>query len=532
LKEVQTLTRVFSEADAMVVQRAPPATQALADIEGCADVALLKARVKPPREQAARARWEVLRTRVAEAQALRRAGKYREGRRIASGVVEEAKASGFRALEADAYKCLGSLEEGLGDLKAAEDALYRALWAAEAGRDDRVKARAAIHLGALLAKPHRRHVEANRWAEMAAAILERMRGDTPLEAALSSARGTIFHAEGRYPEALTHLERALALLHRIPEAKRDVLTTAVVYGSLGSTLSALGRHEEALLRRRQFLEMRQRHLGGAHPEVATAMVSVANSLQRLRRYEEAAAQYRQALAIQESALGPESPAAANTHNNLGALLIAQGSFEQALIHQERALAIKERFLGKKHAEVAATHNNLGEVLRAQERWEAARDHYRQALEIWSQTLGPDHPDVGVALQNLGEVSLAQHRFAEAIGYFEHALAVLEKAVGPQHPDVAFPLTGAGEASFGLGAAAKAVQLLERALRIREAARVPVGDLARTRFALARGLWKAAGDRERARLLAGQAKQGYAEAGKKHRRDLGRVEAWIARHGAR
>jgi hypothetical protein len=49
----------------------------------------------------------------------------------------------------------------------------------------------------------------------------------------------------------------------------------------------------------------------------------------------------------------------------------------------------------------------------------------------------------------------------------------------------------------------------------------------TRFALARALWDAGRDRDRARSLAAQARAGYATLGLKGKTQLAEIDAWSA-----
>ena len=69
---------MFSEATGEVVENAVSASNALASLDRCADVPVLRAVVKPPEDVATRAKVEDLRNRVAELKAKFDAGRYRE----------------------------------------------------------------------------------------------------------------------------------------------------------------------------------------------------------------------------------------------------------------------------------------------------------------------------------------------------------------------------------------------------------------------------------------------------------------------
>ncbi|MCY1013941.1 tetratricopeptide repeat protein [Nannocystis pusilla] len=119
---------------------------------------------------------------------------------------------------------------------------------------------------------------------------------------------------------------------------------------------------------------------------------------------------------------------------------------------------------------------------------------------------------------------------DALKLFARALASQEQVLGPDHASVAHTLLGRGDALIGLGRAAEAVPELERALAIREAAQVQPEELAEARFAVARALWDANGDRTRARALAEQAATTYPTApGTEDARAS--VGKWLASHPA-
>ncbi len=71
--------------------------------------------------------------------------------------------------------------------------------------------------------------------------------------------------------------------------------------------------------------------------------------------------YRQALQIRERSLGPAHPDVASSINQLAELLKSQGKYDEAEPLFVRALEIREKVLGMNHSEVATTLNNLAEL---------------------------------------------------------------------------------------------------------------------------------------------------------------------------
>ena len=84
---LRALTDVFSEATGEVVENAVSASNALASLDRCADVPLLRAVVRPPEDAATRAKVDALRKRVAELKARFDAGRWRDALKAAPTLV-------------------------------------------------------------------------------------------------------------------------------------------------------------------------------------------------------------------------------------------------------------------------------------------------------------------------------------------------------------------------------------------------------------------------------------------------------------
>ncbi len=170
---------------------------------------------------------------------------------------------------------------------------------------------------------------------------------------------------------------------------------------------------------------------------------------------------------------------------------------------------------------------MGALRAHQGRLADARDVYRDAIAILAKNLGDDHLYVAEVRNSLAHVLLRLGRAREALAEAERTSAAMEKAPSPG-PALPEALTIAGRASVALGQAANAIAPLERALALEQAA-AGAAALAGTRFALARALWDANRDRARARALAREARQAYADAGAAGQADLAEVDAWLAKH---
>ncbi|HLL53489.1 MAG TPA: tetratricopeptide repeat protein, partial [Myxococcaceae bacterium] len=432
LKEMKALTAVLSTADSKTVEKAIDAVHALPDLKRCSDTEALTTPVAPPGDERTRAAIDRIASSLAEAKALYDAGKFKQGLDVAQVAANEARALGYRPLQAEALYMLGRFQARTG-ATGAENTLAEAVWAAEAGRQDETKVLATSELVYFVGYQQGRFDDNQHWERLGTAALERLGpGHEALEAELLTSMGSVYLLAGRNAMAQGPLERALQLIGRQHPKRANVLTT------LGALYGRQGKSQHA----RNVLE--------------------------------------EAVSVIETSRGPEHPAAAYPHNNLADALMEDGEYEKALVHVQKALA------------------------------------------IWASSLGPEHHIVGDGEDHLATILGAQGRHSESLQHYVRALEIKEKKLGAEHPDLAYSLDGIGQAYVGMGRPQEALPYLERALELRKH---DAGGLADTRFNLARALWEAHQDRDRALSLATQAKQGFIASGNK--KDADRVETWLA-----
>ena len=152
-------------------------------------------------------------------------------------------------------------------------------------------------------------------------------------------------------------------------------------------------------------------------------------------------------------------------------------------------------------------------------------YFNRAIEVCHKALKPDHAECARVLGGIADAERMLGKLDEALRVYQQALAGQEKALGPKHPDLIHQLKGMAHVELARHGAVRARVPLERALAIAEA-QPDLAELAEVRFLLARALW-ASGEPQRARVLATQARDGFANAGAPVRRDLDEVAAWLS-----
>jgi serine/threonine-protein kinase len=507
-------------ADRALLDRAVEAVRGLPLVEDCADVRALTAAVPPPEDPVTRAKVDALQEPVDRVDAMLGAGQYQQGMVQGEALLAEAKAVGHAPLDAQVLFLVARLRDGGGDSKGAEALTREALTMAARAREPVLMSRTVSFLAYVLSKRSARHQEALH-LEPAVDALAEATGDDAVRAIAHSALGGVLMELGRYDEAKSRHEKALAL--RLNALGPEHPTVADTLTHLGLVSWWQARHEDALDKIERALALRQKVFGPEHPEVINTLTNLGAVLKEMGRQQEALEKLERVAALQVRRFGPEHPMVATALSNLSVVLCDVGRFREALDAAERAVALREKLLGPEHPALAAARIHLGNALIELERNEEAAAIHSRALALREKELGPEHPLVGEALTGLGTALVRLKRYPEAEARLGRALAVLEKALGGEHPDLALALAGLGEVWLGRGRPAQAVPLLQRALPL-----APPSARAHVRFTLARALWETgAKERPRAVELATQAREHWQRDGHPKAAEASR---WLAAHG--
>ncbi len=571
LWHMAAITAVLEKADAQTVQNAPQMVASLEALSGCKDAPTLATGPQPP--DALRPQVDAARRRLAEARARLEAGNHAAGIEVTTALLQQIQGLDYRPLEAEVLTLHGHLHGLVGKLKESEEILYRALWAADAGRDDETVARVWILLLWVVGDQMARTDEANRLVQHARAAVERLGRERfpAITTDLHLRMGGLLLVQGKLDAAEAEFSQGLELSRRAygPESLR----TSYFLSGLGRVRSRQMRDTEALALYRQAQELRERMWGPEHPSLALNLNNIASELLAVGRPDEALSTFRRSLSLLEAARSPDHPSLAAPLNNLAVLLRREGRLEEARQHFQRALTLFENSKGPDHPNTITALCGLGGVAYDSHHLDVALAYSQQALERIQRKMGPDTPRAELPLRNLALIHLRAGRPAEARKHLLRAQQLLEKENGPdsavttgvlrdlarvdlatgaarsalahcqrilkldeqaqgeESPDVALDLTCLAEAHLGLGAPEQAVPLLERARHIHERAPLDGLDAARTAFLLARALWerRTSEERTRALALAAEAQEKLEALGTRARLEHRAVAAWRARH---
>ena len=144
LSQMRALVRAFTSVSGDSAQQAPRAAHELPDVSSCADPRTLLGVAPPPADPIARAAIAAVRDELSDAQALFNMGRYPQALERVRPLVERARATHYRPLEADVLFLRGASEHVTTRFQDALVTLNDAVLAAEAGRSDAVEVRALL----------------------------------------------------------------------------------------------------------------------------------------------------------------------------------------------------------------------------------------------------------------------------------------------------------------------------------------------------------------------------------------------------
>jgi tetratricopeptide (TPR) repeat protein/predicted Ser/Thr protein kinase len=336
LENIRALTDVFTKADGEVVTNAVSAVGALPPLDGCADVAALRAVIKPSSDPAVRKRVDELRGELARVTAIRDAGGCAEAEKRGAKLIEDIRPTKDRDLLAQALNVVGFLGNFCADPQVSLARVEESYAEAVVAHDDALAAYSAsiaiIYLADRLGKIEGAH----DWHLVARAEVDRL-GDSQRAFII----GSFLSAEGVMRGAEHDAEGWVA------GVRAGTVATAKAYGAehylaltglanTANALEAVGRDEESIAENEKVLAIAERVLGPDHTLVAGVCNNECEALNRVGRYADALRLCRRALGIWHEQ-GADAVIRSYTLTQEGLALVGVGKSGEALPPLEEAL---------------------------------------------------------------------------------------------------------------------------------------------------------------------------------------------------
>ncbi len=255
--------------------------------------------------------------------------------------------------------------------------------------------------------------------------------ETDVAAAVHATVGMTLKAMGRYDEAEPHLRIAMdtqrALLGEAHEAS---WLSRMNWTDLAHDRGDLDRAERLAA---ELVESSERLYGAQHDHTLAARLALSEVLGDLGRLDEAEALCREVLKVAPRSAGARSYNAVAALNNLATLLQQQRRYEEAESLLREALAMNVERLGPQHRDTLMIQSNLASVLNRMGRSDEAERGMRETLAVRERLLGSDHPDTLVSLNNYAQLLRRAGRIDESEPLLRRAWAGFRRNLGDEHP---------------------------------------------------------------------------------------------------
>ena len=528
LLEMKALVDVYAEKpDTKMIDRATAAADNLSLVSACADVPNLRARVPLPENLAVRATVADLRQRFTRAHALHEAGRFEQAREQLASLRQQADATGYAPVAAEAGSLLANTLSVLAKHEEAEKVLLEAADLAVKGSDWTLEAEVWVSLAANYGG--RGRVQEGLVAARAAALaVDRANGDDALRARLMTETGSLKYTANQYRDALLDFQAAEKLWSSSvgPGSSQFANTLR----RIGTTLGTLGRIREAVAYLERSLAVRRAILRPDHIDIAVSLSAVGQAYAYLGMFSKERDSFLAAHRILEKQLGAQHPGTRSILRTIASAEADLGNYTRAL----EIVASDERHEGA--MDPRDVSGGLYYIVKADIQYAAglhaqAEQSLRRAMKHYAGAGFPDHVNTGYALTGLGLLHNRRGRFRQGLRECRRAIATLTKEMDPTSHLLSETRACVGEALIGTGAFASARKELESAVAAAKDGECGPREIATLRFHLARATWPVKRDRARAVALARSALDRLAAAEGDTRELRARIRGWLAAHAA-
>jgi tetratricopeptide (TPR) repeat protein len=436
------------------------------------------------------------------AAALERLGRRADANVLAQEALAAAQQldwpSSLARAELVAGRLAGALGEHVEAKRLAEQAFSRAL---SVGADV-TATEAATHLVRFTGHQLGRLDEAERWASLGQAVVQRASLDEDLAGAgLYSAMAALEQRRGDPKAGVALHGRALVIAEaRLGRAHPRVATVLVNLANVALEAQDVDLAQSSVDRALEILEAAR---GVRHMSYGAALESKAKILRDRGEPAEALALLDRATPILAETIGTNSTSFAFTLTSRGNTLSQLHREDEAIDAHTRALAINEAAYGSEHDAVARDLINLASSRQAIGDLDRAESDVRRALVIQRKVFPGDHVEMAQALTVLGRIETDRGRTRDADATLAEARRMFGTTTGPIGEPYAECAALSSEVALALGRRAEALELAEASLALREAEGMRGEALGMSLAAVARALDR---DRDRARVedVAGRA----------------------------
>lgn len=353
---------------------------------------------------------------LADASALRHAGRLDEALVVIERIEDVAARLGYLPLGAETALERGRLHRARGETTDIPIAIHRAIALAERSLHVNVRVEGWIELAAFHGLDRRDLTGAPAWLDVADTALDAIGRPPDLTTRLALIRGRVLLDGDQF-------EEACAVFDDLVDAPTSVVEPDIVAHELGSCYMVLNRWNEAMSWLTRALELREQRFGPLHPAVIDTLGAIGRVYARSERPNQAERPLQRALWTVRTLYPERRIQLARLLASHGGALLRRGELAAARRELEEALTIVERDDAATVLDDVAVRANLGAVYSRLGLHDRAREMLMAALERTTAELGPTHSRNSIAMINLAHATARTGEFAAAAAWMVRASEV-------------------------------------------------------------------------------------------------------------
>lgn len=203
---------------------------------------------------------------------------------------------------------------------------------------------------------------------------------------------------------------------------------------LGDFLQEYKNYEEALIFRKELVDIRKKTYGEEHVSTAIAYTKLGFTLDFNDLYDESLELLQKALNILEKQQDNKYRLEiAEVYNNLGNAYISKKEYEIALEWHQKALDIRLKN-GEETYETARSYHNIGVVLGNLGKKEDAILFFQNSIKIKEKLFQDNDKRLAISYYGISDVYLDLGMYNESIDYMFKACKIYEESLGTRHSE--------------------------------------------------------------------------------------------------
>jgi eukaryotic-like serine/threonine-protein kinase len=258
------------------------------------------------------------------------------------------------------------------------------------------------------------------------------------------------------------LDKAVEMLNA--EAIGDPLTTASIQLTLGTSLSALGFADKAVVLLSRAWHTRKEALGADDPGTLTAANNLAMAYEAAGKLSIAQPLILETLQFREKRQGLKHPDTLKSMSNVAQMYLEHGAPELALPLFRRVLECDREREGETGFQTLKSTVNLAVAYTDAEQYEAGIPLLEESYHLLKERFGPEDFDTCRAMANLGACYRETGRIKEALPLLEEALRYQKAKLPPDHPWMLLCSANLASGYLGIGKKEEALALYQEGLR--------------------------------------------------------------------